>query len=154
MSRRKAILLLLAFTVAILGYATWCARPFYVKPSIEVESGVPDELREAALYWWEENGGSAKPEQFQFRRYLFFLMHPYQTSPQPVRVSKPDDEEAALLGFSSKPRMNVRFLKDLEGPGWTPRITFPGPHVRSPPIKKNEWERIRKKSPIPGSLQG
>lgn len=139
----------------VVYYASWCARPFFLTPSLEFGRDVPDELHAAVSKWWRRNQDAITPERFHFRRFLYLLAHPHRTRPRSVFAQQDDEDEAGLQGLSSRVPMNVIFYKDLEGPGWFPKITYPVPRRTTPsPFPTQLWEKMERTVPIPGNTRG
>jgi hypothetical protein len=123
MKKKRALLLFGGLAALVLGYAAWCGRTFYLSVPVPELLELPEEYRADARSLIVEHGLAA-PDPFDRKRFLELLMHPYESSPRPIRVanwSGPHNFMAARpRRFRAKDRQVVFWSTGI---GWTAMVT-------------------------------
>lgn len=119
MKRSSAIVLFGSLSLMIIGYLSWCCRPFYIRPNLEFAPTVPDDARDAVNAWVKDSGGYG-PEDFTLSRLIANLIYPYDQGvfiPAAVTFIERDpwtNGNGLVINHPCKP-YNVRFCKDSNG---------------------------------------
>lgn len=78
MKKRNAIILGIGFLLIVAGYAAWCWRPFYLRPTLVYEDGVPPEAKKAVEQWFKDNPyGYSEPFPFTLSNSTHRLAKPW-----------------------------------------------------------------------------
>lgn len=116
MRRRKAILLFGLIFLALAAYCTWCARPFYLKPSLTFDPNVTEDGRQQVLSWHAATGGFG-PECFTIWSFVDYLKKPYRSGPTAVRARFDDND--TIYVYHPRKAFIVRFYYRADR-GWDP----------------------------------
>lgn len=110
MRRGKAILLFGFMTLALLGYAGWCARFFVMKPGIFFDPAVPPEARQA-IHAWCDSPEAPGAELFAWDVYLERLQDPWKKGPTPVlaRMIRDGTTQGVYVRHWSRPAVGWEF---------------------------------------------
>ncbi|QJE98927.1 hypothetical protein [Luteolibacter luteus] len=110
MRRGKAILLFGLMTLALLGYAGWCARFFLMKPGVNFDPAVPQEARQAVLAWCDSPDAPGA-ELFAWNVYLERLQNPWKKGPSPVlvRMIQVGPTQGIYVRHKSRPAVGWEF---------------------------------------------
>lgn len=109
MRRRTAGLLVTGAVLLVAGYAAWCGRSFYLKPRIDRALWIPEEVM-AAIPQAAEKAGMMRLEEFDTRKFIHHLCHPYEKRAGASIIAKKEAQDAIrvmrsepLLWFHKNP---------------------------------------------------
>ena len=92
--------------IGVVFYLIWCARVFWMHPSINFSPGIPNQAMKEISAWHEAKRYFG-PERFRWDRYLEILKSPRQGAPKFVSVRRVTDRlliatHPAKLGFAAR----------------------------------------------------
>lgn len=110
MKRGKFLLLFSSLLTLVVGYAGWCARQFFIHPKIERGLYVTDEAWAAIEEHFSPEGFPVP--RFNWGRYCYSLMHPYEETLEPALTWLKQEDEIYVYHRG----VSVLFLRTKSDP--------------------------------------